>query len=190
MAEGTLLTLDLALSTGWAEGVPGSGMLPRLGTTRLAPTGAHYTDVHLRLFRYLWDRFSAFPPARVAIEAPMIRQRNDKDEAMRLIGLATTAALVCRLKGIPDPVLVQPNTVRAFFIGGKEFTYKGRPLRGGGNLDGERAKFCVAEQCRRLGLTPANYDESDAAALWFWRAAQLKPAIASELTPLFEGRAA
>lgn len=188
MSDGTLLALDLALQSGWAEGrLDGS---PRMGTVRLAPEGAHYTDLHLALFRYLWDRLSTFPPRWVVIEAPMMRQRNPADEAMRLIGLATTAALVCRLKGIQTPVLVQPNSVRALFIGGKEFTYKGRPLRGGGNLDSDKSKFCVMEQCKRIGLDPKNYDESDAAALWYWRAAQLKPALAAELTPLFEGRPA
>jgi hypothetical protein len=190
MSSDTLLALDLALSTGWSEGVPGSGSPPRIGTTKLAPTGAHYTDVHLGLFRYLWDRFSAFPPRWVVIEAPMLRQRNPADEAKRLIGLVTTAELVCRLKGIAQPVTVQPSTVRAFFIGGHQFLYKGHPLRGGGNLDSDKSKFCVMERCKRLGLDPKNYDESDAAALWYWRAAQLKPAVASELTPLFAGSAA
>ncbi|MCX5495396.1 hypothetical protein OSH11_11820 [Kaistia dalseonensis] len=187
MADATLLTLDLARQTGWAEGE--LDRFPRLGTVRLTPEGAHYTDLHLALFRHLWDRFSAFPPRYVVIEAPMMRQRNPADEGMRLIGLATTAALVCRLKGIPPPIIVHPSTVRAFFIGGHQFIYKGHALRGSGNLDSEASKFCVMERCRRLGLDPKNYDESDAAALWYWRAAQLRPALATELTPLFAGAA-
>ncbi len=188
MPSDTLLALDLASFTGWAEGRPGE--MPRLGSLRLAPEGASMEEVHAALFKFLWERTAAFPPRWLVYEAPLIRQRNGANQAMLLIGLAITAGLVAQLRGIHDVRRTAVNTVRADFIGGHEFLYKGHTIRGGGNLDGERAKFCVSERCKRLGLQPKNYDESDAAALWFHRAAQLNPSVAVATTPLFAGRAA
>lgn len=141
--------------------------------------------VHTALFRFLWERFSAFRPAHVIYEAPLIRQRNGADQAMLLIGLATTVGIVCQLRGIYSVKRANVNTIRKDFIGGHEFLYRGQVIRGSGNLDGERAKFCVSERCKALGLRPANYDESDAAALFFHRAGQIRPETIAERSPLF-----
>lgn len=145
------LGLDLSKTrTGWAMDALAGGAPPRMGSLpRVAST-----DRMLHEFAvWLSTTIRAHEIEAVAIEAPLyggVPLTAEIGEA--LIGLATHAMSVCWFRSVP---LHKPGSqqVRRFFVG------EGRPAN---------PKEAVRRRCADLGWTPANDDESDAAATWAW----------------------
>lgn len=186
--RGDILTLDLASSTGFAEGPPGEK--PRSGSFKLADAGASHGERYAALFRWLWTRCSAFPPREIVFEAPMppsfARGQSNIDTASLLMGLPAVVETVAQLKGIYSVRKANVQDVRQFFIGGRGFIHRGKPITGRRNLKSAEAKWCVMERCRELGHEPTTTDEGDALALHYYVSSIRAPASAAEHTPLFE----
>lgn len=182
MAGGSILALDLATVTGWAEGVPGAPT-GTSGSFRLAPPGASAGERYDALFAWLWTRLSAFRPALIIYEAPAVpmhmRGATNIDTTAFLMGLPAIVEQVAHRKGVYRVRKANVQDVRAHFIGGRGFIYRGRPITGRRNLKSHEAKHCVIERCRELGLEPADDNEADAIALWNYAAAMADPARAA-----------
>lgn len=192
MSGGTILALDLASVTGWAEGAPGGPITS--GSLRLGDAGAGQGERFTALFRWLWTRLSAFPPAAIWFEAPLppshMRGHTNVDTSTFLMGLPAVVQTVAQLKGVYRVEKAHVQDVRQHFIAGHGFLYRGKPLTGRRNLPSKEAKFCVTERCRQLGREPHDDNEADAVALLSYALALARPSLGTESTPLFEGAAA
>jgi len=161
--KGSILALDLATRTGWAEGEIGSR--PRHGSERFAPAGADRAAVLSGAIRHLQRRFMAFPPAMVVFEAPMapniMAGRTNANTARTLIGLAGLVEAICAINGIHRVREAKVSDIRRWFIGG--------------NPRGEIGKKLTIERLREMGFEPEDDNAADALALWHYAAAQHDP---------------
>lgn len=96
----TTLALDLASASGWALGNSTSRF--RFGTWKLDPNGDDVAGKYAALMEAMGDAVAVHAPDRIIVEAPLpaIRQTN-QDNAVLLMGLASTARLFCYWRGIP-----------------------------------------------------------------------------------------
>lgn len=157
MSYGRVFALDLATTTGWAVGEPGSA--PRCGSHRLAKEGATNGALFLALAKWLGDFCTIEQPRALMIEAPMnartqVSIGSTEATAHRLIGLVGIAEMVAEARGIWTVRTANVQDVRKHFVGQARFKAK---------LDGKRA---VAERCRLMGWSVPDLDAADAAALW------------------------
>lgn len=174
-----ILALDVASRTGIAEGVPGAA--PRLYHQQFLKEHEsgkgfeHLETMAGRALVWMAERLQISLPARIVIEAPppeqaLQGQTNARSTAVKIMlvgalaGVAAARGVPVRFRGI--------GQVRKHFIGR-------------GNLPGDVAKPRVKRVCELLGWEPANYDQSDAAALWAFECAQLFPNEAVKPEPLF-----
>lgn len=152
----TILSLDLATQTGWAEGNPGDEM-PRFGTVRFAPPGASKEEVFAGVLREFTPRFAAFPPRVIVFEAPSLFQLRDGKSnpttVAVLFGIPAIIQALARHFRIPVIREAYPWDVRKHFIGN-------------GRLPRKKAKAAVVAECHRKGWNVANDDEGDACAIW------------------------
>lgn len=86
--QAEILALDLAISTGWAELLPGGTI--RSGTETL------YGDPHVRLGNLLVWLESRIPSVAIVIEKPFLRGRN----TFILVSLAGVATAVAKKHGL------------------------------------------------------------------------------------------
>lgn len=183
-----ILTLDLATSTGWAQGEPGGKVVS--GFIILGTAGATEAERYAALFRFLWTHLSAFKPREIVYEAslpPGAKQGfTTRDTAAYLFGLAGVVECAAYMRGVYSIRKANVQDVRGFFIGKRGFIYRGKPIVGRRNSPSAEAKFCTVERCRELGYSPANHDEADAIALHAFVSSIRAPATAATHTPLFE----
>ncbi len=180
MFQGSILALDIATNTGWAEGDP-EALKPHFGSLRLAPEGSDQAALFGGMIGFLGTRFQAFRPRTVVFEAPeLFRLKSGKATRKTievLFGLPAVASGVCSRYAIHDLQEAAPNDVRGFFIGNR-------------NLKREQAKKAVLAECRRRGWDCANDDEADACAMWAFMAAIKRPDLRDRLgagAPLLQG---
>jgi hypothetical protein len=171
--DGTVLALDIASTTGWACGWPGTK--PFCGSIRLAKPGTSRAGVH-RAFRLWLDKVWSDPlPDLIVYEspaAPMVMQGTTNIDTIKtLIGLAEHLEEWAYNRVTLREASV--SQVRTHFIGR--------------NMKSALAKPKTMQRCRDLGWTIANHDEADAAALWDYQCAFLRPDLAYKSMPLWGG---
>ena len=170
-----VLALDLATTTGIARGKVGAD--PIADTITFAKhAGAHDSAVFAKALSwasaYLKDR----APDLIFIEAMLppdaMKGRTSRAVRDRLAGLHAVIRGVAHLRGCYRIETVTVGDVRAHFIGERK-------------LKRNEAKAAVFERCQRLGWKCENENESDALALWSYGCAQVDPATALKVSPLF-----
>ena len=173
--EGRVLALDLATTTGYAFGAPGS--IPQFGHLRFSKPGSPRAAT-LRAFRQWLDkrwRSSHGRPDLIVYESPAVPSimagRTNIETIKLLVGLAEHLEEWCYERVELREARVAD--VRVHFIGQ--------------NMKSAYAKAKTVEQCRMLGWEVENADEADACALWDFQCAWLNPRLAAHSTPLFRG---
>lgn len=163
----SVLFLDLATTTGWAEGDPGGRALS--GSIRLGK-GGDPGEVGFNFMKFMASRM-AFRPARVIYEMPFIAGLKNANTTMVTWGLAFTTVTICKSYG----VRCQPanlNTIRKEVLG---FV----PRKDG-------VKESIIAHCRSLGYEPADDNAADAILGWLYACAVLDPKAGISTTPLFQ----
>jgi hypothetical protein len=166
---GKVLALDLATTTGWAFGRPGTK--PKFGTVRFAKPGAARAKVYSAFREWLFLRIGQ--PDLIVFESaasPMVMQgRTNIDTIKLLIGLTEHLEEWCHERVELREASVQQ--IRPHFIGE--------------NMKSKLAKAATIERCHELGWMVTNDNEADACALWSYQVCCLRPDIAIRMTPLF-----
>ena len=176
MFEGRVLALDLATTTGWAFGAPGS--IPQCGHLRFAPPGSSRALVYRSFRKWLEAKWSSRDeqPDLIVFESPAVPMimhgRTNIDTVKMLMGLAEH--LEEWAFGKVELREASVSEVRVHFIGR--------------NMKSTVAKTRVFDRCQSLGWPVLTTDESDAAALWDYQCCWLNPRLAAYTTPLFKGR--
>jgi hypothetical protein len=185
-----ILALDLATVTGFAIGrADGS---PRLGTWRLGASGATRGERGLKLLRELNDLFKIERPDRIVYEAPMTPRvmvdiGTKPEHAILLLGLCMVVETVATSRGIYQVGPANVQDAREHFCGKRTFAAGYDPLRKRKIPSRDMAKAAVIAQCRVMGWNVDGDDQADAACLWSYEAARVKPSRAAGVTPLFSG---
>jgi len=170
MFEGRVLALDLATTTGWCYGAPGS--IPKFGHLRFAKPGSSRALIYREFRRWLNAKW-ATSPDMIVFESPAVPSimagKTNIETIKLLVGLTehleewAYERIELREARVAD--------VRVHFIGA--------------NLKSAMAKQKTFDQCRMLGWDVQTTDESDACALWDFQCAWLNPKVAAYSTPLF-----
>ena len=152
--NGGILALDLATTTGWAEGLPGER--PTSGTVRLAPVGSPPEAVFGGLLAFLAPRMTAFRYRMVIWEAPLDPRhlKTNVNTARVLLGLPAVAGAVAHQTGHYGANEASVHDVRSFTLGK-------RPAKG-------EAKRAVMDAMRARGFDPRDDNEADAISLWIY----------------------
>lgn len=178
MQPKTILALDLATTTGWAEGPVGGR--PIFGSIRLAPAGASQEEIFAGAIKWIGGRLMAFrPDILVFEESELFRLRSGKATKATievLFGLPAVIGGVAHRMGVPVIRKAMTCDVRKHFIDHARMK----------RID---AKAAVIAECRRRGWGVKNDDEADALALWDFMSAVVDPAQRATGMPLFRGAA-
>lgn len=172
---GTVLALDLATTTGFAVGEPGSA--PKCGHIRFGKPGTSRAAIY-RTYRHwlgdAWGQREAIPDL-IVYESPAVGMHmggKTNVETLKLLsGLAEHLEEWCY--NVTELREASVSQVRSHFIGQ--------------NVKAAIAKPLVFERCVELGWSVSTTDESDAAALWDYQCCWLRPDLAAKTTPLFRG---
>lgn len=167
----TILALDVASTTGCAEGRPGEK--PRTWKWRLGSDGATRPEKLFKLLSCLSEHLVVSKPKIIVIEAPAMLR--GIDTALLLFGAVGVCEAVANGRGVQTIELANVQSVRAFFVDRARFAKVN---------DGKKA---VMERCKALGWEPQGYDEADAAAIWAWACNKWFPKHAQRIEPLFVG---
>jgi hypothetical protein len=170
--QGKVLALDIASTTGWAYGAPGS--VPVCGSHRLAKAGTERGEMYRHFRTWLDFLCSAHPPNLIVYESPavpMIMQGKTNIDTIKLLTgfaehLEEWAYQYCELRE------ARVSDVRVHFIGR--------------NMRSVDATPKVMARCEQLGWPVTNHDEGDACALWDYQCGYLRPDLAHKTTPLFQ----
>jgi hypothetical protein len=174
---GRILALDLATTTGYAVGVPGSA--PTCGHIRFSKPGSTRAATYHAFIHWLDKTFggrdgepSAIPDL-IVYESPAIPSfmggRTNIETTRLLFGLAENLEAWCY--GKTELREATTSQVRCHFLGQ--------------NLKAKIAKPLTLERCRDFGWQVETEDEADAAALWDYTQCWLNPQMAFKTTPLF-----
>ena len=172
--EGRVLALDLATTTGWAFGCPGSN--PQCGHIRFTKEGSTRAQTY-RVFReWLVNSWGSHnKPDLICYESPAIPAflggRTNIETTRLLFGLAEHLeewAYGCHVE-LREATTSQ---IRCHFLGQ--------------NLKAKIAKPLTLERCKDFGWECTTTDEADAAALWDYTCCWLNPQLAFRTTPLFK----
>jgi hypothetical protein len=179
MFTGRVLALDLATTTGWAYGTPGS--IPQCGHLRFSKPGTSRAATYRVFRRWLDETWGAREeiPELIVYESPAVGMhmggKTNVDTLKLLSGLAEHLEEWAYQKTELREASV--SQVRSHFIGQ--------------NLKSKIAKPMVFEQCLALGWEVETTDESDACALWHYQCHWLSPKISAfpaHAMPLFRQR--
>ena len=173
---GTVIALDISKSnTGISEGRPGE--TPRLSSLPFRKDHDGILSADRRALKWIAMRLSVerdLTMVRVAIEAPMQHvppgQGNIKT-TLQLYSLVMTVGAFAEERGCMVAIH-PPTTIRKHFIQA-------------GNLKSDDAKRAVRQRCLDLGWEPENFDQSDAAALWWFACREWAPREAHIVDPTF-----
>ena len=169
-----ILALDISSScTGVAEGRGGEA--PRLYGVRFAGPHDDYADIFARSLRWTAERLAVDRFDAVFVEAPRspgLHGDTNADTTFKLIGLWATISSVVIYAGVKCRS-VSVNDVRGAFIGAR-------------NRPGAVAKAQVIQMCRRLGWSPSDDNEGDAAALWWFGCQREARELCPVITPMMQ----
>jgi hypothetical protein len=174
--EGRVLALDLATTTGWAHGAPGS--IPQFGHLRFSKPGSSRAVTYRGFRNWLDEKWGGRDdiPDVIVYESPAVPSimagKTNIETIKVLVGLAEH--LEEWAHGKTDLREARVADVRVHFVGS--------------NMKSAFAKQKTYEQCRMLGWEVENFDQADACALWDYQCAWLNPRLAAHSTPLFKKR--
>jgi len=173
--EGRVLALDLATTTGYAHGAPGS--IPRFGHLRFSKPGSSRAVTYRAFRHWLDENWSGKNlPDVIVYESPAVPSimagRTNIETIKLLVGLGELLEEWCH--DVVELREARVADVRVHFIGQ--------------NMKSAMAKQRTIEQCRMLGWEVETADEADACALWDFQCAWLNPRLAAHSTPLFHRR--
>lgn len=181
---GTVIALDISKSnTGIAEGRPGE--VPRLSSLPFRKDHDGILSADRRALKWIAMRLSVerdLTLLRVAIEAPLQTVPPDTGNiktTLQLYSLVMTVGAFAEERGCMVAIH-PPGTIRKHFIQN-------------GGLKSDEAKRQVFARCQALGWEPENFDQSDAAALWWFACRKWAPREVQIVDPVFlkaQGRAA
>ncbi|XAI96298.1 Holliday junction resolvase [Microcystis phage Mae-JY30] len=165
----SILFLDLATVTGWAEGEPGGRATA--GRVRLG-AGGDPGAICMAFNAFLAPRLAAFRPARVIYEMPFLAGIKNANTVMITWGLAFVTVGLCKHYGVraQDANL---NTIRKHVLG---------TVPRGKGVD---VKGIVMNHVRGLGYEPEDDNVADAICGWLYACAVLDPGSAARTSPLF-----
>lgn len=144
-----VLALDLATRTGWAKGAADGGR-PRSGVIRLPSTG---DDVGAFLAAWEPHCDALLKGVDLAVfEAPLLPRTTSFKTVTKLHSLAGLTELQCRKAGVRVRS-VQNNRVKKAWTGA-----------------GRAEKSAMVARAKQLGFSPADDNEADAIAIWFYAA--------------------
>ncbi len=172
-----ILALDVAGTTGCAEGRPGEK--PRTWKWRLGGDGSTRPERLFKLLTLLSEHLVVSKPKIIVIEAPI--NVRGMDTLLFLVGAVGVCEAVARGRGVYDQMHANVQDVRGYFIQRRNFP---SPKRGG---EKDAGKKLVMQRCQDLGWNPQGYDESDAAAAWAWACHKRYPRHAPHVEPLLIG---
>jgi hypothetical protein len=171
MFRGCVLALDLASVSGYAWGKPGA--IPKVGHQRFAKIGESRAAAYRRFTLWLDLFVSARKTDLIVFESPAVPTfmagQSNINTVKLLIGLCEILEWWCH--GKVELREASVGQVRAYFIGR--------------NLKSAIAKPLTLQRCRERGWTVETSDEADAAALWAYQCAMLRPDVGTRETPLF-----
>ena len=162
---GRVLALDIATTTGFAYGVPGS--IPSFGHIRFTKPGTPHRETYRAFREWLELMWRAHRPDSIVYESPavpsLMEGRTNINTTRLLIGLTEHLEEWCWGKAPVSEARVAD--VRVFFLGS--------------NMKSVVAKPKTMERCRTLGWDVTTRDEADACALWFYHCGWLNPRLAA-----------
>ncbi len=163
-----LTGLDLGVVTGVCFGESPGGA-PRFASWNLRSDDK--AERGLKLMGALNRHLTEFEPEVIYLEAPanltgMVRQGTNIDTLTSLYGYDMLCRVVAASRGVRLET-VDSQAARFDFLGFK-------PKKGEG-------KKAVAHRCATLGWSPANNNESDAAAVWSFGVGRERPSAQLEL---------
>ena len=171
----SIMALDLATTTGWAIGKPGSA--PLHGSVKFGASSHEATFA--KAFEWMTEKCVFHRPQIVIWEAPLAtmfrRGKTTVNTTTVLYGLPAVIGAAAYRRGIYDLRKADTKDVRQHFIGSN-------PKR-------EKAKPMVVKQCQRLGWQVTDDNEADALATWHYMCSLIEPKLAMSPTPLFLARA-
>lgn len=134
-----------------------------------------------RLGSWVFDYCKTEKPDALYYEAPLaiipgeydpeeqrVKARGNPNTTIALAKMTGVVEFVAELRGIPFHT-ARVSTVRKSFVG------QGYP---------RNPKRHVKLLCREIGWSPANGDEADAGAVWYWACLQVAPRHAMLVTPM------
>jgi hypothetical protein len=164
-----VLALDLASTTGFAVGAPGT--VPVSGSVRFASQGSSHEAVFAAALKWMSDTMAKYDPSTVVWEAPLPttfkRGLTNVGTTTLLYGLPAVIGACSYLKGVYDIRKASPRDVRLHFIGCC-------PPR-------KSAKTMTMKRCRDLGWPVGDDNEADALALWSFMCTIIDPSQAKLL---------
>lgn len=153
--NGGILALDIATTTGWAEGLPGER--PVSGSIRLAPPGSSHAAVYGAMLAFLGARLSAFRYRMVIFEAPLDPRwkgaMTNTNTARLLLGLPAVVEAVAYQTG-HMPREATSGDVRKHTLGCRPKAAEAKPM--------------VIAKAREMGFDPRDDNEADALMLWHY----------------------
>ncbi len=165
----SILFLDLATVTGWAEGEPGGRATS--GRIRLG-SGSTNGEVGKAFNAFLAPRLASFRPARVIYESPFVAGMKNVNTVRLTFGLAFMTETICSIYGVPV-MEANLNTIRKQTLG---FVPRGK---------GVDVKAPIIDHVRALGYEPEDDNQADALLGWLYACAVLDPGSAVRASPLF-----
>lgn len=156
--QGSILSLDLATSTGWACGKPDDE--PRFGTFKLPSTGEDIGRFLVKFEDWLNDMITVEAPGLVVFEAPILRRGGGNPVvARKLMGLANSVETICYRRDVRCRQ-AHLATVKKSFTG-----------------SGRAEKADMIAMARRWGWGVRNDNEADALGLWVLAVRNAAPEI-------------
>jgi hypothetical protein len=170
-----ILAFDFATTTGWACGNPGT--IPQSGSLRFGKTNATHGEIAAEAIAWLIDFLGDLKPTMIVFEQPLPPNftggHTTLNTAMITMGLPFLMGGIAYKLGLFNVQHARVSDVRTFFLGG--------------NLRSDTAEKLTLKRCRAFGWAPKDHNEADALALWCYQCAQVDPALAHKVTPLFGG---
>ena len=169
---GSIFTLDLGVTSGFARGRPGD--MPVSGTVRLKKPSESIDTAFANLIAFLCEQFERERPVLVIKEKMLPLQAfatigNAEATVRAHAGYHAIVDGLCVRFGIPSDD-VADSTVRRHFIGV------------GRTGDRDETKRAVVARCHALSLLPKDChenDRADAIAIWDWACANFGSRAAS-----------
>ena len=148
----SILSLDVATSTGWAHGEPGEA--PSHGVFVLPSTGDDLGRALHHFASWLAGKVKELRPREIVFEAPILPATTNFKTCRKLYTLAGIVELVAIAEGIPCSEMASSEW-RRHFLGSHYPKGAGR----------DELKRAVIAACRAIGWNPRSDDDADALAM-------------------------
>jgi len=148
----SILALDIATVSGWAQGDGGS--TPSSGVYGLPGTGDDIGRYLISWANWLDQRLKGNRPREVVFEAPILPKMTTLATTRKLHGLTGVTEMICHSNAVPVTE-ISAGMVRKHFLG------RHYPK----NATRDQLKIAVVAGCRARGWNPLDDNEADALAI-------------------------